>query len=91
MEIELGTNFTHCHKTNHIADKCFQLHGHPPGFGRGRWRGTQSDTGSSFGLSVHNVNQYGSDGLNPIPHSLPPQLSQPQTLNPQASLSIDQC
>lgn len=29
---------SHFGKTNHTVDKCFQLHGFPPGFGRGRGR-----------------------------------------------------
>lgn len=38
---------THCNKTNHTVDKCFQLHGFPPGFSRGRGHGYVNDAGSS--------------------------------------------
>lgn len=64
-DIECVKNFTapHCHKTNHTVDKCFQLHGFPPGYPRGRDRGTHTDASSSAGRSVHNVVQLGSDGI----------------------------
>lgn len=76
--------YSHCHKTNHTVDKCFQLHSFPPGFDRGRRRGTSSsDAGYFSGRSVHNVNQIGSDGF-----ILPSALQSPPH-NP--SLLADQC
>ncbi|XP_041995943.1 uncharacterized protein LOC121746088 [Salvia splendens] len=33
---------SHCRKTNHPVEKCFILHGFPPGFGRGRGKPPQS-------------------------------------------------
>lgn len=44
---------THCGKTNHTIDKCFQLHGFPPGFGRGRGRPPENN--GSVSRSIHNV------------------------------------
>ncbi|XP_057779821.1 uncharacterized protein LOC130998423 [Salvia miltiorrhiza] len=37
---------TKCGKTNHTVDKCFEIIGYPPGYGRGRGK-TQSDSGRS--------------------------------------------
>ncbi|XP_057803012.1 uncharacterized protein LOC131018304 [Salvia miltiorrhiza] len=37
---------TKCGKTNHIVDKCFEIIGYPPGYGRGRGK-TQLDSGRS--------------------------------------------
>lgn len=83
---------THCHKTNHTVDKCFQLHGFPPGFPRGRGRGFSSDagSGSAIGKSVHNVVQVGHDGVQPHnPHSSQPPIL--PTANTPSSLSPEQC
>lgn len=66
---------THCHKTNHTVDKCFQLHGFPPGFGRGRGSGLSIDTHSHTGRSVHSVAHVGSDTTQPPPLPSSPQPS----------------
>lgn len=29
---------SHCHKMGHIADKCYKLHGYPPGSGPSKWK-----------------------------------------------------
>ncbi|KAF8086554.1 hypothetical protein N665_0621s0005 [Sinapis alba] len=29
---------SHCHKIGHIADKCYKLHGYPPGYGPPKWK-----------------------------------------------------
>lgn len=46
---------THCKKTNHTVDRCFQIHGYPPTFGRGRGNGSQGDAPSGVHRSVHHV------------------------------------
>lgn len=51
---------THCQKSNHTIDKCYQLHGFPPSFGRGRGRGFggSGNSGvvpSNVQRSVHSV------------------------------------
>lgn len=77
---------THCHKTNHTVDKCFVLHGFPPGFSRGRGRGAHSDAHSSIGRSVHNMNQSAPDGM----PAISPILYHPSAATPP-SLSLEQC
>lgn len=60
---------THCQKTNHTIDKCFQLHGYPHSFGRRRGRDASGDSSSHMQKSVHSVGaQYNSDG-GQQPHS----------------------
>lgn len=73
---------THCGKTNHTVDKCFQLHGFPPGFGRGappgfgRGRGRSSEYNSPASRSVHNVSSENVNG---------------DSGAPQVILTTDQC
>lgn len=79
---------THCHKTSHTIDKCYQLHGFPLGFGRGRGRGFSQEISSNSDRSVHRVHQVESDSA-----CSPFQLPQPPIPVPAPSptLSTDQC
>ncbi|XP_042056166.1 uncharacterized protein LOC121800724 [Salvia splendens] len=39
---------SHCGRTNHSVEKCFILHGFPPGFGKGKGKSQQSAGSSGF-------------------------------------------
>lgn len=38
---------THCQRNNHTVARCYQLHGYPPSFGRGRGCGFHGDSPSN--------------------------------------------
>lgn len=80
---------THCKRTNHTIDKCYQLHGFSPGFGRERGRGFVTDSNAQ--QSVNNVagTQYSSDTS--TPNSSTSTFVQPPLSSQSPSLTADQC
>jgi len=72
--------YTHCEVPGHTADKCYRLHGFPPGF-----KFTKS---LKKPYLAHSANHVQATDLNSANH---PQQNEPQQVVPQLTITSDQC
>ncbi|XP_024014198.1 uncharacterized protein LOC112088164 [Eutrema salsugineum] len=53
---------SHCHKTGHTADKCYKLHGYPPGSGP-KWKKSQTVGAANLTTSEQDIETNTQDEL----------------------------